>query len=86
MGDEEQLRELHDTYAWEVNAAVGEGRLDLVWRLADEYLDKALELMTAGEPTGCGRPDCAVCQGRRPAAVPRRRGWHRLTHRRRGGA
>ena len=67
MGDEEQLRELHDYYAWEVNAAVGEGRLDLVWRLADDYLDEALALMTTDEPVGCGRPDCAVCQRPRPA-------------------
>ena len=36
MGDDERLRELHDTYAWEVNAAVGEGRLDLVSQLADD--------------------------------------------------
>ncbi|MCW2792266.1 MAG: hypothetical protein JWO76_1364, partial [Nocardioides sp.] len=41
MNDKEQLRELHDTYVWEVNAAVGEGRLDLVWQLADDYLDQA---------------------------------------------
>ncbi len=76
MSESEQLRQLHDTYVWEVNAAVGEGRLDLVWRLADEYLDKALELMIVGEPTGCGREDCAVCQTPRSArSRPRRRGW-----------
>ena len=76
MSQNEQLRALHDTYAWEVNAAVGEGRIDLVWGLADEYLDKALELITGGEPTGCGAPDCAVCQRPR-TAVPRsrRRRW-----------
>lgn len=77
MGDDERLRELHDTYAWEVNAAVGEGRLDLVRQLADDYLDEALALMTAGEPAGCGRPDCAVCQGSRPERVSRRRGRRR---------
>lgn len=77
MGDEKQLRELHDTYAWEVNAAIGEGRPDLVRQLADDFLDQALALMTAGEPAGCGRPDCAVCQGARPARAPRRRGWRR---------
>jgi hypothetical protein len=82
MGDPEQLRELHDTYAWEVNAAVGEGRLDLVWRLADEYLDRALELMIDGEPTGCAREDCAVCQRPRPApSMPRRRSWFRRARR-----
>jgi hypothetical protein len=77
MDDKEQLRELHDTYVWEVNAAVGEGRLDLVWQLADDYLDQALRLMTAGEPAGCGRRDCAVCEGARPARPVRRRGWRR---------
>ncbi len=81
MGDTEQLRELHDYYAWEVNAAVGEGRLDLVWRLADEYVDSALELITSGEPTDCGSADCAVCQRPRPQlSVSRRRRWFRRTH------
>src|ERR1051325_3120890 len=46
MDESGRLRALHDSYAWEVNAAIGEGRLDLVWRLADDYVDEALELMT----------------------------------------
>ncbi len=80
MGDDAQFQELHDTYAWEVNAAVGEGRLDLVAGLADEYLDKALELMTGGEQSGCGREDCAVCQRPRPVQTrARRRRWLRRT-------
>jgi len=61
MSENQQLRALHDTYTWEVNAAIGEGRLDLVWGLADEYLDQALELITGGEQTGCEAEDCAVC-------------------------
>ena len=78
MGDREQLRELHDAYVWEVNAAVGEGRPDLVWQLADAYLDEVLELMTTGTPTGCGRGDCAICQQPRAArARPPHRGWRR---------
>lgn len=77
MDDIEQLRELHDTYVWEVNAAVGEGRLDLVWQLADQYLDEALRLVTDGEPAGCGRPQCAVCQRPRAASAgSRRHKWH----------
>jgi len=78
MGDEKQLRELHDTYAWEVNAAVGEGRLDLVRQLADDYLDEALRLITDDEAFGCGGATCAVCQRPRmaPARSPRRR-WFR---------
>jgi hypothetical protein len=62
---------------WEVNAAVGEGRLDLVCQLADDYLDEALHLMTSDVPTTCGRADCAICQQPHPAhGGARRRGWH----------
>ena len=76
MGVAGSLRELHDAYVWEVNAAVGEDRMDLVWRLADEYTDKALQLITDLESPGCGRADCPICL--RPgsaAARPRRHGW-----------
>jgi hypothetical protein len=80
MSDTEQFRALHDAYVWEVNAAVGEGRLDLVWQLADDYLDEALTVLAADVPTVCGRADCAICHRSRPAhARPRRRGWgHRV--------
>jgi hypothetical protein len=61
MGDIDVLRELHDAYAWEVNAAVGEDRMDLVWRLAAEYTDRALQLMTAAESPECGRAGCVIC-------------------------
>jgi hypothetical protein len=61
MAELHQLRELHDTYVWEVNAAVGEDRLDLVWQLADDYMDRALQLLASGESPTCGSPDCAVC-------------------------
>lgn len=71
----ERLRELHETYVWKVNAAVGEGRDDLVWRLVDEYADRALRLMTAEHGTACGRPDCAMCH--RPARPARPAGWFR---------
>lgn len=76
MGEDERLRALHDSYVWEVNAAVGEGRLDLVRELADQFFDEALELIAGGESTTCGRTDCPVCERTRPAvAVPRRRRW-----------
>jgi hypothetical protein len=85
MSDTDLLRELHEAYVWEVNAAVGEDRMDLVWQLAEEYTDRALELMTAMESPGCGRPDCAICTGRpSPADVPTRRRWPWRA--RRGGA
>ena len=81
MAELHQLRELHDTYVWEVNAAVGEDRLDLVWQLADDYMDQALLLLASGEPPTCGSPDCAVCTRPRdvrpaPRAHPFRR-WRR---------
>lgn len=78
MGTREQLHALHDTYVWEVNAAVGAGRLDLVRELADQFPDEALELLTDGEETTCGRTDCAVCGvPRQTVPLPRRRRWSR---------
>jgi hypothetical protein len=84
QGDEDRwLRELHDEYAWEVNAAIEEGREDLVWRLVDDYLVQAMAVMTGAYPNACERPDCGVCA--RPAALTRRvrfaafrQGWRRL--------
>ena len=79
MRDVDQLRELHDAYVWEVNAAVGEDRLDLVWQLADDYMDQALKLISADEPRGCDRPDCVVCARTvRAVGRPRRRWWRRV--------
>lgn len=76
MSDSEQLQQLHDAFVWEVNAAIGEDRPDLAWRLADDYLDQALRLMTAGVEPGCGRSDCVVCAGLAPTPpVPRRHRW-----------
>ena len=83
MGDEGTLRELHDAYVWEVNAAIGENRMDVVWRLVDEFADMALQLMTAMQPPGCGRADCLICVRSSPEpAPPARRGWLRRARRR----
>ena len=85
MAELDQLRELHDRYVWEVNAAVGEDRLDLVWELADDYMDRALLLLASGEPLTCGSPDCAVCS--RPRYVrPARRAYLFRRRRRRRSA
>jgi hypothetical protein len=80
MAEGYQLRELHDSYVWEVNAAVGEDRFDLVCQLADDYMDRALRLMTAGESPSCGVPDCAVCARSHETSPPphgRRFGFRR---------
>jgi hypothetical protein len=43
-----RLHQLHDEYVWKVNAAVAEGREDLVRRLSDEYVDEALRILAEG--------------------------------------
>jgi hypothetical protein len=83
MGEPDLLRELHEAYVWKVNAAVAEGRMDLVREFADAYTDEALQLITTLHPPGCGRPDCSVCaRGSAGPAVParRRRFWRRKPH------
>jgi hypothetical protein len=69
----QRLRDLHDFYVWKVNAAVGEGREDLVWELAADYFDRAMQAITDAHPTACDRPDCAMCT--RPRTTRPRRGW-----------
>ena len=57
-----RLRELHETYAWQVNAAIGEGREDIVAQLCDDFLSRALEIMSAGQTSvTCPLPDCPTC-------------------------
>jgi hypothetical protein len=48
MGEQvhRRLVALHDEYVAAVNAAVAEGREDLVDHLAEEYPDEALRIMT----------------------------------------
>jgi hypothetical protein len=70
----DRLRELHDDYAWEVNAAIAEGREDLVWRLVDDYAEAALRMLADDYGSGCDRPDCAMCH-RPPPPRRRRRRW-----------
>ena len=86
MADLDQLRELHDTYVWEVNAAVGEDRLDLVWQLADDYMDQALVLLARGESPTCGSPDCVVCTRPREVRPAPRTHLFRRRRRRRPSA
>jgi hypothetical protein len=45
IGDE--LHELHDTYVWKVNAAVEGDDEEQVERLANEYTERALRVITA---------------------------------------
>jgi len=43
----EELTELHDTYTWEVNAAVASEDEEFLNRLANEYTDRALRVITS---------------------------------------
>ena len=46
LGDETaRLSDLHDAYIWEVNAAIGEGREDLLAALEEDYLAEAMREM-----------------------------------------
>ena len=60
MGESDLLRELHEAYVWKVNAAVAEGRMDLVWQFSDQYTDEALDLMATLQTPGCGRPSATA--------------------------
>ena len=70
-----QLRELHEEFAWKVNAAVAEGREDLIRRYCGEYVELAVGLLAEQSAEGCGRVDCAVGRGPRPAPPVRRGRW-----------
>jgi hypothetical protein len=64
-----RLRELHESYAWQVNAAIGEGRDDVVRQLCDDFLSQALEIMAAGQTAvPCLQPDCPTCAALGPGS------------------
>jgi hypothetical protein len=69
----QRLRGLHDFYVWEVNAAIGKGREDLVRKLTDDYFDRAMQAITDAHPAACERPGCAACTRLRTTRP--RRGW-----------
>lgn len=43
----DELTELHETYVWEVNAAVGSNDDAFVERLSNEYTERALRIITS---------------------------------------
>ena len=77
-----RLRELHQDFAWKVNAAVAAGRDDLVDALCEEYTEEAVRLLTGTPaarqpppPTRATRPrpgeqPRSAAAVRRPSAVP----------------
>ena len=46
-----RLRLLHESYAWEINAAVGRGEEHLIPRLVDQYSDEALRILLGDAST-----------------------------------
>jgi hypothetical protein len=53
---DERLRLLHEHYTWQINAAVAEGRMDLVRELTNNCQDEALALMLAAEGDTSSQP------------------------------
>jgi len=49
-GQTARLRELHQDFAWKVNAAVAAGRADVVDALCEEYAEEAVRLLTGAPP------------------------------------
>jgi hypothetical protein len=70
----QRLRDLHDRYVRKVNAAVREGREDLIRSLVDDHLEEAMRTMIDAHPSPCERAGCRICARPRRAA-PTRRGW-----------
>jgi hypothetical protein len=81
------LSALHDDYVWDVNAAVAEGREDLVRTLVDDYFELSVRVMMGQQAPGCGRQECVMCTGREsvpgtvPAQAQQPRRWLRLPRR-----
>jgi hypothetical protein len=48
----DELRELHEDYVWEINAAVGRGEDHIVDRLARRYTEAALRLICKQRQAG----------------------------------
>ncbi|HEY7100344.1 MAG TPA: hypothetical protein VH573_01760 [Mycobacteriales bacterium] len=72
-----RLRELHQDFAWKVNAAVAAGRLDLVDALCEEYADEAVRLI-AGAPPGEPPPDLPPPPPPPPQPLQPRGRWRSL--------
>jgi hypothetical protein len=76
-----RLRELHQDFAWKVNAAVAAGRADLVDALCDEYAEEALRLLTGAPPTSADdSPPPRPPQTRWRALLSPSRSRHRSPH------
>ena len=69
----QRLRDMHDFYVWEVNAAITKGREDLAWKLAEDYFDRAMQAIADAHPIACERPGCKACT--RPRSTRPRRSW-----------
>jgi hypothetical protein len=75
-----RLRELHDLFAWKVNAAVAEGREDLIRQFSGEYVEEAVRILTEGSPAAgevCAREDPGA-GGPGPTPPLRRGRWRGL--------
>ena len=72
-GQTARLREVHQAFAWKVNAAIAAGRVDLIDALCEEYAEQAVRMLTGAPPEPPAVPAPA------PAPPPPRR-WRVLLH------
>jgi hypothetical protein len=71
-----RLRELHQHFAWRVNAAVAAGRTDLIDALCEEYAEEAVRLLTGAPPEGEPSPGAPPPRAESGSPVGRR--WRAL--------
>ena len=74
-GETERLRDLHDAYIWELNAAIGEGREDLVAELVEDHLADAMHEMSGGHLTDLDFPQGAIRVRPHAGSAGRRHHW-----------
>ena len=74
----ERLRLLHEHYTWQINAAVAEGRMDLVRELTNACDDEALAVMLAAEDDTSGQPNQRTVETLEFRGWPRWQGARRL--------
>ena len=68
-----RLRELHQHFAWRVNAAVAAGRTDLIDALCEEYAEEAVRLLTGTPPEDEPPPELRPPPGAAAGSAVRRR-------------
>ena len=75
---DERLRHLHEHYTWQINAAVAEGRMDLVRELSNDCQDEALALMLTADGGTSSQPNQRMVETLELGGWPSWRGGRKL--------